>query len=47
VIQHKVMALEPRRHVDLGGYRVQLSPKDHHGSSDLDLTFVGTQRWES
>jgi len=34
------------RNVDLGGYRVQLSPMDHNGSHYVDLTFLGSQRWE-
>ena len=44
--QRFVTALETMRNVDLGGYRVQLSPKDHNGSNYVDLTFLGSQRWE-
>ncbi len=44
--QRFVAALETMRNVDLGGYRVQLSPNDHNGSSYVDLTFLGSQRWE-
>jgi branched-chain amino acid transport system substrate-binding protein len=44
--QRFVTALETLRNVDLGGYRVQLSPKNHNGSSFVDLTILGSQRWE-
>jgi branched-chain amino acid transport system substrate-binding protein len=44
--QRFVTALETMRNVDLGGFRVQLSPKDHNGSSYVDLTILGSQRWE-
>ena len=44
--QRFVTALETMRNVDLGGYRVQLGPQDHNGSSFVELTFLGSQRWE-
>jgi branched-chain amino acid transport system substrate-binding protein len=44
--QRFVTALESMRDVDLGGYRVQLGPQDHNGSSFVELTFLGSQRWE-
>ena len=44
--QRFVTALETMRNVDLGGFRVHLSPKDHNGSSYVDLTILGSQRWE-
>ena len=44
--QRFVKALETMRDVDLGGYRVQLGPQDHNGSSFVELTFLGSQRWE-
>jgi len=44
--QRFVTALETMRDVDLGGYRVQLGPQDHNGSSFVELTFLGSQRWE-
>jgi len=44
--QRFVAALESMRNVDLGGYRVQLSPQDHNGSTYVELTFLGSQRWE-
>jgi ABC-type branched-subunit amino acid transport system substrate-binding protein len=44
--QRFVTALETMRDVDLGGYRVQLGPQDHTGSSFVELTFLGSQRWE-
>ena len=34
------------RDLDLGGYRVLLGPQDHNGSSFVELTFLGSQRWE-
>jgi ABC-type branched-subunit amino acid transport system substrate-binding protein len=44
--QRFVAALETMRNVDLGGFRVHLSPMDHNGSSYVDLTILGSQRWE-
>jgi ABC-type branched-subunit amino acid transport system substrate-binding protein len=44
--QRFVRALETMQNVDLGGYRVQLSSKDHNGSTYVDLIFLGSQRWE-
>ena len=44
--QRFVTALETMRDVDLGGYRVQLGPQDHNGSSFVELTFLSSQRWE-
>jgi ABC-type branched-subunit amino acid transport system substrate-binding protein len=44
--QRFVAALESMRNVDLGGYRVQLGPQDHNGSTYVELTFLGSQRWE-
>jgi len=44
--QRFVTALETMQDVDLGGYRVQLGPQDHNGSSFVELTFLGSQRWE-
>ncbi|MFO7628043.1 MAG: ABC transporter substrate-binding protein [Prochlorococcaceae cyanobacterium] len=44
--QRFVKALESMQDVDLGGYRVQLGPQDHNGSTYVELTFLGSQRWE-
>lgn len=44
--QRFVAALESMGNADLGGYRVQLGPKDHNGSTFVELTFLGSQRWE-
>ena len=44
--QRFVAALESMGNVDLGGYRVQLGPRDHNGSDFVELTFLGSQRWE-
>lgn len=44
--QRFVMALESMGNVDLGGYSVQLGPQDHNGSTFVELTFLGSQRWE-
>ena len=44
--QRFVTALESMRDVDLGGYRVQLGPQNHNGSTFVELTFLGSQRWE-
>lgn len=41
-----ITALESMRSEDFGGYRVQLGPKDHNASSFVELTFLGSQRWE-
>ncbi len=40
-----VAALESMNNVDLGGYRLQLNPRDHQASDFVDLTFLGSQRW--
>jgi ABC-type branched-subunit amino acid transport system substrate-binding protein len=44
--QRLVAALETLRDHDLGGYRVQLGPQNHNGSNYVELTFLGSQRWE-
>ena len=41
-----VAALDSLRSIDLGGYRVSFSPQDHEGSDFVELTYLGTQRWE-
>ena len=43
--QALVAALESMNNVDLGGYRLQLNPRDHQASDFVDLTFLGSQRW--
>ena len=43
--QALVAALESMNNVDLGGFRVQLNPRDHQASDFVDLTFLGSQRW--
>jgi ABC-type branched-subunit amino acid transport system substrate-binding protein len=40
-----VAALESMNNVDLGGYRLQLNPRDHQASDFVELTFLGSQRW--
>jgi ABC-type branched-subunit amino acid transport system substrate-binding protein len=40
-----VAALESTNNVDLGGYRLQLNPRDHQASDFVELTFLGSQRW--
>ena len=44
--QRFVAALESMRNVDLGGYRVQLGPQDHNGSTYVELTFLSSLPWE-
>ncbi len=44
--QRFITALETMGNVDFGGYRVQLGPQDHNGSTFVELTFLGSQRWE-
>jgi ABC-type branched-subunit amino acid transport system substrate-binding protein len=41
-----IAALDSLRSIDLGGYRVSFSPQDHEGSDFVELTYLGTQRWE-
>jgi branched-chain amino acid transport system substrate-binding protein len=41
-----VQGLESIRQLDLGGFRLDLGPKDREASSFIDLTFLGAQRWE-
>lgn len=43
--QRLVKALESMGQVDLGGFRIQLGPRDHQASDFVDLTFLGAQRW--
>ncbi len=40
-----VAAFKGMRQLDLGGYRLQLGPRDHQASDFVDLTFLGSQRW--
>ncbi len=39
--QSIVAGMENMRNVDLGGYRVNYSPTNHHGSKYVDLTIIG------
>ncbi len=41
-----VRGLESIRQLDLGGFTLDLGPKDREASSSTDLTFLGAQRWE-
>ncbi|WP_254939617.1 ABC transporter substrate-binding protein [Cyanobium sp. Morenito 9A2] len=41
-----VAGLESIRNLDLGGFRLQLGPKDHDASSVVELTYLGAQPWE-
>lgn len=43
--QRLVAAFEGMRQLDLGGFRLQLSPRDHQASDFVDLTYLGSQRW--
>jgi len=43
--QGLVNALESIHHLDLGGFRLSLGPRDHQASDFVDLTFLGAQRW--
>jgi ABC-type branched-subunit amino acid transport system substrate-binding protein len=43
--QALVAAFEGMERVDLGGFRLQLGPRDHQASDFVDLTFLGSQRW--
>ncbi|QVL52107.1 MAG: ABC transporter substrate-binding protein [Cyanobium sp. M30B3] len=38
--------LESIRQLDLGGFTLDLGPKDREASAFTDLTFLGAQRWE-
>ena len=40
-----VAAFESMYSIDLGGYRLALSSRDHQASDFVDLTFLGSQRW--
>ena len=39
-------ALESIHGIDLGGFRLDLSRQDHQASDFVELTFLGSQRWE-
>ena len=39
--QSLVATLEKMRNVDLGGYKIDFSPSNHHGSKFVDLSVVG------
>ena len=39
-------ALESIHGIDLGGFRLDLSTQDHQASDFVELTFLGSQRWE-
>ena len=41
-----LQALESIRGIDLGGFRMDLSEQDHQASDFVELTFLGSQRWE-
>ena len=36
-----VTGLESMRDVDIGGFKITYSPKDHQGSNFTDLTIIG------
>jgi hypothetical protein len=38
--------LESIRQLNLGGFALDLGPKDREASTFTDLTFLGAQRWE-
>lgn len=40
-----VNAFQQMRRVDLGGFLIELGPRDHQASDFVDLTFLGSQRW--
>jgi ABC-type branched-subunit amino acid transport system substrate-binding protein len=44
--QSLVQALESIRNLDIGGMTLNLGPKDHQASDNVELTFLGSQRWE-
>ena len=44
--QALVQALESIRDLDLGGFRLQMGRDDHDASDFVELTFLGSQRWE-
>jgi ABC-type branched-subunit amino acid transport system substrate-binding protein len=41
-----VRALESIRNLDLGGLTLTMGPDDHQASDSVELTFLGSQRWE-
>jgi ABC-type branched-subunit amino acid transport system substrate-binding protein len=43
--QGLVRAFESMGQLDLGGFRISLSPRDHQASDFVDLIFLGAQRW--
>ena len=44
--QRLLQALESMGRIDLGGFPLQLGPDDRQASDFVDLTFLGSQRWE-
>lgn len=40
-----VNALQSMRRLDLGGFVIEMGPRDHQASDFVDLTFLGSQRW--
>ena len=44
--QALIKGLQSIRDLDLGGFRIQLSPADHQASDLVELTFLGSQPWE-
>lgn len=41
-----VRGLQSIQKLDLGGYVLSLGPGDHQASDSVELTFLGSQRWE-
>ena len=39
-------ALESMGRVDLGGFPLELGPTDRQASDFVELTYLGSQRWE-
>ena len=40
-----VAAFQRMHQVDLGGFVIEMGPRDHQASDFVDLTFLGSQRW--
>jgi ABC-type branched-subunit amino acid transport system substrate-binding protein len=40
-----VAAFQRMRRLDLGGFVIEMGPRDHQASDFVDLTFLGSQRW--
>ena len=38
-------AFQAMKQLDLGGFKLRLGPRDHQASDQVELTFLGSQRW--